>query len=525
MTAAALFQSILASLPEIVVVAGACVLLILGQLVRKGQGHFLVWASVAVVLIAALGTLMLAGEVRPAYTGMFIADRFAVFFKVVFYLATVLTFLLSRKYAEIEEIGSSEYYVLLLFALSGMMIMASATDLLSIYVGLELMALCTYVLTGFLRQQRRSNEAALKYVILGGVSTGIFLYGVSLVYGLTGTTQLDGMAAAVTGDPLDPGLLLAVVFIVAGLVFKVGAVPFHMWVPDVYEGAPTTITAFMSVGPKAAGFAVILRVFLNPLVAASDAWIIVAVIAVVTMALGSFVALVQDNFKRLLAYSSIAHAGFAMFGVVAGGADGIASVMLYLLIYAFMNLGIFGTVIMMRNGDFSGEVIEDYAGFAKSHRGLALLMLLYLFSLAGIPPTAGFFAKFYVLVALVERGFVMLAVIAVLLSAVAAYFYIRIVMVIYMREPERRVRPGADALGPRHARLHRRRHHRHRPISGVVSEACSTFRVWRLIDWICNDPADGILLTVQERNAQVASRGSASPVRRVGRGLSKALGG
>ena len=442
MTAATLFQSILASLPEIVVVTGACILLILGQLVPKGQGYFLVGASAATVLVAALATLLLAGEVRPAYSGMFIADRFAVFFKMVFYLSTILTFLLSRKYAEIEEIALSEYYVLLLFALSGMMIMASATDLLSIYVGLELMALSTYVLTGFLRKERRSNEAALKYVVLGGVSTGIFLYGVSLIYGITGTTQLDGMAAAVTGDPLDPGLLLAVVFIVAGLVFKVGAVPFHMWVPDVYEGAPTTITAFMSVAPKAAGFAVILRVFLNPLVAASDAWIIVAVIAVVTMALGSFVALVQDNFKRLLAYSSIAHAGFALFGVVAGGADGIAGVMLYLLIYAFMNLGIFGIVIMMRNGDFSGEVIEDYAGFAKSHRGLALLMLLYLFSLAGIPPTAGFFAKFYVLVALVERGFVTLAVIAVLLSAVAAYFYIRIVMVIYMREPERAFEPA-----------------------------------------------------------------------------------
>lgn len=442
MTAAVLFQSILASLPEIVVVAGACILLLLGQIMRQGQGRFLAWASVVIVLIAALATLVPGDEVRPAYGGMFIADRFAVFFKVVFYLATVLTFLLSRTYMDLEEIGSSEYYVLLLLALSGMMIMASAIDLLSIYVGLELMALCTYVLTGFLRRQRRSNEAALKYVILGSVSTGIFLYGVSLVYGLTGTTQLDGIAKAVTSDPLDPGLLLAVVFIVAGLVFKVGAVPFHMWVPDVYEGAPTTITAFMSVGPKAAGFAVILRVFLNPLVAASDAWIIVAVIAVVTMALGSFVALVQDNFKRLLAYSSIAHAGFAMLGVVAGGEDGIASVMLYLLIYAFMNLGIFSAVIMMRNGDFSGEPIEDYAGFAKSHRGLAFLMLLYLFSLAGIPPTAGFFAKFYVLVALVERGLVMLAVIAVLLSAVAAYFYIRIVMVIYMREPERAFEPA-----------------------------------------------------------------------------------
>jgi len=445
MTAAALLPSILASLPEITVVAGACILLIVGQLVPKGQEATLVWASVAVVLFAALATFTLSGG-PSAYAGMFVADPFSVFFKSLFYLAIVLTFLLSRNYADIEGIGGSEYYVLLLLALSGMMIMASAIDLLSIYVGLELMVLCTYVLTGFLRREQRSNEAALKYVILGAVSTGIFLYGVSLVYGLTGTTQLDRMAAAVTADPLDPGLLLAVVFIVAGLVFKIGAVPFHMWVPDVYEGAPTTITAFMSVGPKAAGFAVILRVFLNPLVAGSNVWIILAVIAVVTMALGSFVALVQDNFKRLLAYSSIAHAGFAIFGIVAGGADGIASVMLYLLIYTFMNLGIFGAVIMMRNGNFSGEVIEDYAGFAKMHPGLALLMLLYLFSLAGIPPTAGFFAKFYVLVALVERGFVLLAVIAVLLSAVAAYFYIRIVMVMFMREPAREFEPALTPL-------------------------------------------------------------------------------
>ena len=446
MTAVALLPSILASLPEIIVVTGACILLIAGQFVPKGRDAVLVWSSVAIVLLAALGTFTLSGGAQPAYAGMFVADPFSVFFKSVFYLAIVLTFLLSRNYADIEGIGGSEYYVLLLLALSGMMIMASATDLLSIYVGLELMVLCTYVLTGFLRREQRSNEAALKYVILGAVSTGIFLYGVSLVYGLTGTTQLDRMAAAVTGDPLDPGLLLAVVFIVAGLVFKIGAVPFHMWVPDVYEGAPTTITAFMSVGPKAAGFAVILRVFLNPLVAGSNVWIILAVIAVVTMALGSFVALVQENFKRLLAYSSIAHAGFAIFGIVAGGADGVASVMLYLLIYTFMNLGIFGAVIMMRNGNFSGEVIEDYAGFAKLHPGLALLMLLYLFSLAGIPPTAGFFAKFYVLVALVERGFVLLAVIAVLLSAVAAYFYIRIVMVMFMREPERVFEPALTPL-------------------------------------------------------------------------------
>ncbi|MCW3783854.1 NADH-quinone oxidoreductase subunit N [Defluviimonas salinarum] len=435
MNEAQLLQSILASLPEIWVVTAACILLIGGLFVPKGRGDVLVLASVAVVLIAAAMTLMLAGEVRPAYSGMFLADRFAVFIKVVCYLGTALTILMSRRYAEIEGIERCEYYVLLLFALTGMMIMASATDLLMVYVGLELMSLCTYVLTGFMRTERRSNEAALKYVILGAVATGVFLYGVSLVYGLTGTTQLDAFAASAGEGGADTGLALAVIFIVAGLVFKIGAVPFHMWVPDVYEGAPTTITAFMSVGPKAAGFAVVLRVFLNPLVAASDVWIIVAVLAVATMALGSFVALVQDNIKRLLAYSSIAHAGFALFGVVAGGADGIASVMLYLLIYAFMNLGIFGAVVMMRNGARSGEAIEDYAGLARSHRVLALLLLLYLFSLAGIPPTAGFFAKFYVLVALVDQGFVILAVIAVLLSAVAAYFYIRIVMVIYMREP------------------------------------------------------------------------------------------
>ena len=287
MTPAALLQSVLASLPEIVVITGACVLLIVGLFVPKGRSHVLVWASIAVVAAAAAATLALAGVVRPAYSGMFVVDGFASFFKMLFYLATALTLLLSPKYAEIEKIERSEYYVLLLFALSGMMIMASVTDLLPIYVGLAPMALSTYLLTGFLRDDRRSTEAALKYVILGAVSSGIFLYGVSLVYGLTGTTQLDAIAATLTADaPLDPGLLLAIVFIVTGLVFKVGAVPFHMWVPDIYEGAPTTITAFLSVGPKAGGCAVILRGFLNPLVAAADVGMVGAVTGGATVAAG-----------------------------------------------------------------------------------------------------------------------------------------------------------------------------------------------------------------------------------------------
>ncbi len=444
MDKAAVLQSVIASLPEVIVILGACLLLAVPPAVAKRRSAVLIGASLGVVIAAAATTFALAGTPRLTYSGMFVLDDFAVFFKMLVYLATGLTLLMSGRYLEEEGIARSEYHVLLLFALAGMMIMASGLDLLSIYVGLELQALCIYVLTGFIRQSRRSNEAALKYVILGALSSGLFLYGLSLVYGLTGTTQLTALAAALAGiDPSDPALILATVFLVTGLVFKVGAVPLHMWVPDVYEGAPTTITAFLSVASKAAAFAILLRIFLVALAPVADVWVVVvAVIAVLTMALGSFVALVQTNIKRMLAYSSIAHAGFALLGLVAGGPDGVASVMLYLLIYAFMNLGIFGAVVMMRHGDAGGEMaggemIEDYTGFAKSHRGLALLMLIFLFSLAGIPPTAGFFAKFYILVALVEQGYVALAVIAVLLSAVAAYFYIRIVMVMYMKEPTR----------------------------------------------------------------------------------------
>ena len=443
----AIILSVIASVPEIIIIVGACVLLMIAPVRGRRFGPLLFWSSLATVIAAAAATFALAGEPRLVYSGMFVVDDFSVFFKAVFYLATGLCVLMSPRYLEEEDIARGEYYVLLLFALSGMMIMASGLDLLSIYVGMELQALCIYVLTGFIRQERRSNEAALKYVILGSVSSGIFLYGMSLVYGITGTTQLTDMAAALgSGGAHDPALVLATVFLVTGLIFKVGAVPLHMWVPDVYEGAPTTITAFMSVGPKAAAFAILLRIFLDAMAPAADIWVVVvAVIAVLTMALGSFVALVQTNIKRMLAYSSIAHAGFVLLGLVAGGPDGVASVMLYLLIYVFMNLGIFAIIIMMRSGNVSGEAIEDYAGFAKSHRGLALLMLIFLFSLASIPPTAGFFAKFYILVALVEQGYVGLAVIAVLLSAVAAFFYIRIVMLMYMKEE---ARPFDLALTP-----------------------------------------------------------------------------
>lgn len=432
--------NILAGMPEIIVISAACLLLMVDLFLRKGQKHIIAYLSLIVILIATGETLRLSylsdGNIHVFYR-MFAVDGFSAFFKMLFYLSTALCILLSINYAKIEDIDHGEYYILILFALSGMMIMASAIDLISIYVGLELMAISVYALTGFMKRSVRSNEAAMKYVILGAVSSGILIYGISLVYGLTGTTQLKDIAGVLRGQShIDTGLILAIIFLVAGFGFKVAAVPFHMWAPDVYEGAPTPITAFMSVGPKAAAFAVFLRVFMDALAPAAADWVtIIAVISVLTMAIGSFVALVQTNIKRMLAYSSIAHAGYGLLGFVAGGRDGIAGVMLYMLIYTFMNIGIFGAIITMRKGNVLGEDISDYTGLAKTNKGMALLMLIFLFSLAGIPPTAGFIGKFYIFMALIHKGFISLAVIAVLMSAVSAYFYIRIVMFMYMKDP------------------------------------------------------------------------------------------
>jgi NADH-quinone oxidoreductase subunit N len=433
----AIILALYTSLPEITVLTAACALLMLDLLWRQQRVQTIGYLSAGVIVIAAIETLLIAGQAEPVYNGMFVLDSFAIFFKMLFYLIALLCVLLSVGFIKQEQIEHSEYHVLLLFALCGLMILASSIDLIIIYVGLELMALSVYLLTGFNRRNRFSNEASLKYVILSALSSSILLYGMSLIYGLTGSTNIE-VIAVVMGqqETIDPLLILSVVFMIAGFAFKVAAVPFHMWVPDVYQGAPTPITAFMSVGPKAVGFAILLRIFLQGLMPVVDVWqILLIVIAVATMAVGSIVALVQDDIKRMLAYSSIAHVGFAMLGLVAGGDNGTASVMLYLLIYSFMNLGIFAVVITMRQGNVLGERIEDYTGLAKPHPVLALLMLIFLFSLAGIPPTAGFFAKFYIFVALIEQEFVSLAVIAVLFSVVSAFFYIRIVMLMYMRPP------------------------------------------------------------------------------------------
>jgi NADH-quinone oxidoreductase subunit N len=326
----------------------------------------------------------------------------------------------------------------MLFATSGMMLMASAGDLITLYLGLELMALSIYVLAGFMRQDNRSNEAAIKYLVLGAFSSGIMLYGMSLLYGLSGTTNLAGILAFLrTGDLTNPIIILAMLMLVVSFGFKVAAAPFHMWVPDVYEGAPTSVTAFMSAGPKVAGFAVLLRVFLyafEPMHGHTTA--IISGLAVLTMAVGNIMALSQTNIKRMLAYSSIAHAGYALVGLAAGGPEGAASVMLYVCIYAVMNMGAFGVVILLRKAGERGEEITDFAGLGKTNKTAAFLMLIFMFSLTGIPPLAGFVGKFYIFKSAVEAGLLWLAVAGVLFSAISAYFYLRVIMIMYMSEPK-----------------------------------------------------------------------------------------
>ena len=431
-------QSITPIYPEVVMVTVALTVLVFDFFIEKDRKAYLGWYSLLGVLIAAFATYRLMGSSGVFFGGTFQLDAFSTFFKFIFYIACGLGILISINYLKIEDIHRGEYYALILFATTGMMLMASAADLITLYLGLELMALSIYILAGFMQSDNRSNEAAIKYLLLGAFSSGIMIYGMSLLYGLTGTTSLAGILAFLKGaDLANPVVFLAMIMLVVSFGFKVAAVPFHMWVPDVYEGAPTSVTAFMSAGPKVAGFAVLLRIFLyslEPLHAHSTA--ILAALAVLTMAVGNVMALSQMNIKRMLAYSSIAHAGYALVGLAAGGPEGAASVMLYVCIYALMNMGAFGVVIMLRKAGERGEDIMDFAGLGKTNKTAAFLMLIFMFSLTGIPPTAGFIGKFYIFKSAVEAGFTWLAVVGVLFSSISAFFYLRVIMVMYMKEPK-----------------------------------------------------------------------------------------
>lgn len=428
--------------PELTLICVGLLLMLLDLVTKKKE----VLAAVGILgtLLALYGTYKLYGVAEPqsAFWDMFVLDGYSNVFKIIFYLNIILTICISVKYMAIEKASYGEYYALLMFSTSGMMIMASAADLIILYLGLELMALSTYILAGLMRTQPRSNEAALKYFFLGAFSSAFLLYGISLTYGLTGTTNLREVADALmmvqmNGDPI---LYLGLIFIIVAFSFKIALAPFHMWAPDVYEGAPTSITAFMSIGPKAAGFAVLGRVLFDAFGGMHVQWASILVpIAIITMAVGSIIALAQTNIKRMLAYSSIAHAGYMLLGIIAGTPEGLTSTVNYLVIYTFMNIGAFAIVIMLRREGFQGEHLDDYMGLAKSHPAASALMLIFMFSLTGIPPTAGFIGKFYVFMEAINAGYTYLAIIAVVFSAISAFFYLRIVMYMYMRDPREEV--------------------------------------------------------------------------------------
>jgi NADH-quinone oxidoreductase subunit N len=437
-------------MPELLMTALALIVLLLDLLIKKKE-------IVALISIAgvALVALSLFGPKGETFGSMFISDGYSTFFKIIFVVNVILTILISIKYIAVERVNYGEYYALILFSTIGMMIMASAGDLIVLYLGLELMALSTYVLAGFIRHDMKSNEAALKYFLLGAFSSAFLLYGISIIYGLTGSTDLRWIAAFISEHGLsgNPSLLLSVIFLIVAFGFKIAAAPFHMWAPDVYEGAPTSITAFMSVGPKAAGFAVLGRVLMVAFVSEKVEWAAILIpISILTMAVGNIVALSQTNIKRMLAYSSIAHAGYALLGIITASHEGLASMMNYLMIYAFMNLGAFGVIIMLRSEGFKGDSIHDYQGLSKTHPLAAMLMLIFMFSLTGIPPTAGFIGKLYIFMSAINAGYTWLVIIAVIFSAISAYFYLRIIMYMYMRDPKETVTlttsfSGGVALG------------------------------------------------------------------------------
>lgn len=433
-------------MPSIILTLVGMIVLCWDLWMKEQDRKYLAWLSLVGVVGAALVSCSLWGRNESAFNGMLALDAYALFFNLIICLATGMTILMSRNYVESHELPAGEYYALLLFAAVGMMLMAAATDLIVIFLGLETMSIAVYVLAGIRRQSVKANEAALKYFLLGAFASGFFLYGVALVYGATGSVKLGEVATYISthlsGEQSSPLLLAGMALLIVGFGFKVAAAPFHVWTPDVYEGAPTTVTAFMAVGVKAAAFASFARVFLVSFGEVQGQWQwILWVIAVVTMTVGNLTALVQDNIKRMLAYSSIAHAGYLLVAMVAGSELGGAALMYYLVAYGLMNLGAFAVVVAVGKKGEPNEDFNDYAGLGFRYPALAMMMTIFMLSLTGIPPLVGFTGKFYVFSAAVKAGYIWLAVIGVLNSVVSAYYYVRVVVTMYMQEGEKHVEP------------------------------------------------------------------------------------
>jgi NADH-quinone oxidoreductase subunit N len=432
------------ALPEIFLAVVAMALLLLGVFQKPGAMEETKSARlVSYLSIIALALTVLLVVAPPAgrvlvFGGMFVVDSFSTYAKVLVLIASAFSIVISRNYLEGQGIARFEYPVLIVLATLGMMMMISANDLISLYLGLELQSLSLYVVAAFQRDDTRSSEAGLKYFVLGALASGMLLYGSSLVYGFAGTTGFDALAAQFRGAaPAVPpvGLVVGIVFIVAGLAFKIAAAPFHMWTPDVYEGAPTSVTAFFSLAPKVAAFAMFVRIMMGPFGDMIAQWQqIVVFLSIASMVLSAFAAINQRNIKRLMAYSSIGHVGYALIGLAVGDESGIRGVLIYLAIYVFMNLGTFACILSMRRGGRMVEGIDDLAGLSRSHPMMALALAIFMFSMSGIPPLAGFFAKLYIFLAAIQAELYALAVIGVLSSVVAAFYYMRIVKVMYFDE-------------------------------------------------------------------------------------------
>jgi NADH-quinone oxidoreductase subunit N len=434
-------------LPALILGVAGLLATLLGLFVRKGAATVGAIIGFTAVLIALAANAPLRFMNTPAFSGMIVLDTFSWFFNLLILLSVGLTILISMKYLTDQGLDLYEYFAILLFSSVGMMFMVSGNHLLMIFVGLETLSIGVYVLTGVLPKSSKASEASLKYLLLGSFSSALFLYGAALLYGASGSLSLAGLAKYFQSGSISTMGLIGMGLLLVGFSFKVAAVPFHMWTPDVYDGAPSPISGFMSVGVKAAAFAAFLRVFFECFGSVQVTWShILWILAVLTMILGNLAALVQSNIKRMLAYSSIAHAGYILIGMVAGTAMGAAGILYYLLAYIFTNLGAFAVVTMVGRKGEANISIDDYRGLGKSHPALALAMSIFLFSLAGIPPTAGFIGKFTIFGAAIASGYIWLVIIGVLTSAASVFYYFRVVMKMYMEAPE--VEPESLKFSP-----------------------------------------------------------------------------
>src|SRR6201997_4178141 len=445
MTETVEIPALLPALPEIVLAIGAMVLLMVGAFRGEQTAKGIEGAAILLLVLTGLIVVLLPAGKLVTFGGSFIVDGFARFLKLLALAGSAAAILMSSSYLALEKRETFEYSILILLSTTGMMMLISAADLIALYLGLELMSLALYVVAAINRDSVRSTEAGLKYFVLGALSSGMLLYGASLVYGFTGTVSFAGIANAASQGSL--GLVFGLVFLLAGLCFKVSAVPFHMWTPDVYEGAPTPVTAFFAAAPKVAGIAMFVRTTIVAFPGVLTQWQqIVVFVAIASMALGAFAAIGQKNIKRLMAYSSIGHMGFALVGLAAGTQQGVHGVLVYMAIYVAMTLGTFACILAMRRSGQMVETIADLAGLARTKPTMAFFLAMLLFSMAGIPPLAGFFAKFYVFLAAIQAGLFTLAVIGVVTSVVGAYYYLAIVKIMYFDEPVEAFEPMPHEL-------------------------------------------------------------------------------